>query len=144
MPRKRQTQKPVTAGLEAGASYGQVGENLTVQDPAQGGVPLPQTRGPSPTPPGAAPAPSGAGPVPPPGGAGELPLEIARDYVPNITPLSAPGQGFGRPAPQIPIDDNQSRAASLLERWALATGDPAIALSADQLRVRAQVARPNG
>lgn len=134
MPRKRQTQKPVTAGLEAGASYGQVGENLTVQDPAQGGVPLPQTRGPSPTPPGAAPAPSGAGPVPPPGGAGELPLEAARGFLPDVTPLTAPGSGLS-PMQQNPmvLDQNKNGSAELLAEWARVTHDPMIARAAAQL-----------
>jgi hypothetical protein len=136
MPRKRQTQKPVTAGLEAGASYGQVGENLTVQDPAQGGVPLPQTRGPSPTPPGAAPAPSGAGPVPPPGGAGELPLEAAQGFNPGLTPLTAPGAGLQQRGGPPPMADNKERAARLLETWAASSQDPAMARAAAQLRMR--------
>ena len=133
MPRKRKTQKPVTAGLEAGASYGQVGENLSVQDPAQGGVPLPQSRT-SPTP-GAAPAPSGAGPVPPPGGAGELPLEAARNFLPDIAPLTAPGAGLApTPAnPPLALDENIAGSARLLQEWAIATRNPSIERAAAQL-----------
>ena len=137
MPRKRQTQKPVTAGLEAGASYGQVGENLTAQDPAQGGVPLPQSRnspspGAAPAPSGAGLAPPGAGLAPPPGGVGELPLAEAQGFNPGLTPLTAPGRGGPPPIASLPRT-NSSRSAALLSSWAKATGDPALQKAAIRL-----------
>ncbi len=141
MPRKRKTQKPMTAGLEAGASYGQVGENLTSQNPNAGGIPLPQDRA-VPTPGSPAPAPSGAGPVPPSGGSppqggtGALPLEAAQNFMPNITPLTAPGPGFGRTRPPVVTIDNTFRSAQLLRKWANATGDPMIAAAASQMSSR--------
>ena len=141
MPRKRKTQKPMTAGLEAGASYGQVGENLTAQNPNAGGIPLPQDRA-VPPPGSPAPAPMGAGPVPPSGGSppqggtGALPLEAARNYVPDITPLTAPGSGFGKPPSRAVTVDNEYRSAELLRRWADATDNPTIAAAAQQMQVR--------
>ena len=138
MPRKRKTQKPMTAGLEAGASYGQVGENLTLQNPNAGGIPLPQDRA-VPTPGSPAPAPMGAGPVPPSGGippqggTGALPLEAAQNFIPDVTPLNAPGAGFGQPKPPMVSVDNRFRSAQLLRRWADATGDPIIVNAAGQM-----------
>ena len=142
MPRKRKTQKPMTAGLEAGASYGQVGENLTSQNPSAGGIPLPQDRA-VPTPGSPAPAPTGAGPVAPSGGlppqgvTGALPLEAAQNYTPDVTPLMAPGQGFGRPPQRLVSPDTKLRSADFLSRMASATGDPAIAAAARQLKASA-------
>ena len=142
MPRKRKTQKPMTAGLEAGASYGQVGENMSAQDPNAGGIPLPQDRA-VPTPGSPAPAPSGAGPVPlsggspPQGGTGALPLEAAQNFTPDIKSLTAPGQGFGRPKkPSINVD-TKYRSATFLKRMANATSDPILAAAAEQLKASA-------
>lgn len=141
MPRKRKTQKPMTAGLEAGASYGQVGENLTSQNPSAGGIPLPQDRT-VPTPGSPAPAPTSAGPVapsgglPPQGATGALPLEAAQNFLPNVTPLTAPGPGFGRRRPPVVSIDNNVRSAQLLSKWADATGDPMIAAAASQMALR--------
>ena len=145
MPRKRRTQKPMTAGLEAGASYGQVGENLTSQNPNAGGIPLPQDRA-VPTPGSPAPAPSGAGPVPPSGGsppqggAGALPLEAAQNFTPDITPLMAQGPGFGRPPERKINADSKFRSANFLSRLAASTGDAAIATAARQLKASADSA----
>ena len=130
----------MTAGLEAGASYGQVGENLTSQNPNAGGIPLPQNRT-VPTPGSSAPVPSGAGPVPPSGGsppqggAGALPIEAAREFMPDVVPLTAPGRGL-TPPPSVqamPLDHNTVNTANLLRDWARVTKDPAIEAAARQL-----------
>jgi len=139
MPRKRKTQKPMTAGLEAGAAYGEVSDNLVAQNPNVGGIPLPQDRA-VPTPGSPAPAPTSAGPVPPSGGSppqggtGALPLEAAQNYVPDIIPLTAQGKGFGRPQRRRISPDNNYRSAKLLERMAAASNDPVIASAAKQMK----------
>ena len=113
-----------TPGLEAGAAYGEVGENLAAMnaipiaggEPA-GGVVTPQQAN---VPAVQAPAPQGP-----------LPLEAARGYTPQVTPLTAPGSG-NKPmishAPR-PIDET----AELLRNWAVAVNDPALADAAIQL-----------
>ncbi len=142
MPRKRQTQKPMTAGLEAGASYGQVGENLTSQNPNAGGIPLPQDRA-VPTPGSPAPAPTGAGPVPPSGGSppqggtGALPLEDATNFVPNVTPLTSPGRGFNAGAGAVERDFTVDTVAlDLVNSWAKVSDDPTLKLAAQQMSMR--------
>ena len=143
MPRKRKTQKPMTAGLEAGASYGQVGENLTSQNPSAGGIPLPQDRT-VPTPGSPAPAPTGAGPVPPSGGlppqggtgALPLPLEDAQNFVPNLTPLTSPGRGFNA-ATGTPVDfSTETVALDLVRSWAKASDNPVLHVAAQQMAMR--------
>lgn len=114
MPRKQKTLPPQTPGLEAGAAYGEAGQNLAAQNPAQGGIPLPDRS-----------APPGASPPPP------LPVEQATSFTPQITPLTAPGSGRPMSAPQ-PVS-NKQRAATLLRRWADATGDPRMFEAASQL-----------
>ena len=122
MPRGKRTQPAQTPSMEAGASYGEVSDNLIAQNPNEGGIPLPQTRES-----GQAPAPAS---VPTPG---PLPVEQAQGFTPNITPLLAPGQN--RPSPRMmqPLTVQQ-RTAEMLQNWAVATGDPLIAEAAAQLR----------
>ncbi len=121
MPRKKKTQTPQTPGLEAGAAYGEVGDSLAAQDPNKGGIPLP----------------AGGGSVtaalpryqPP------LPVDAARGFNPQITPLLAPGSN--KPLPIAPVAPTlQERSADLLRNWADATGDPLIAEAAMQLSNR--------
>ena len=103
MPRVRKNLAPQAPGMEAGAGYGEQGQNLAAQNPAQGGIPLPDRS-----------APPGAPPPPP------LPVEQATSFTPGITPLTAPGSG-GFDIPEVRQHDY---AAELLARWADATGDP--------------------
>ena len=126
MPRARKTQTPQAPGLEAGAAYGEVSDSLE----AQASIPLPQK---PPVGQAGALAPQVAPPAPamPQG----MPVEEARQFTPNITPLTAPttnpmGAGIGSMRP--PPTDNQ-RAAGLLRQWAAATGDPVLAEAAAQL-----------
>ena len=109
MPRKRQHLAPQAPGMEAGAGYGEQGQNLAAQDPAQGGVPLPDRS-----------APPGASPPPP------LPVEQATSFTPGLTPLTAPGSGAapGSSVPQQapPVTPSQ-QAAVLLRQWGQTTGD---------------------
>ena len=110
MPRVRKNLAPQAPGMEAGAGYGEQGQNLAAQNPAQGGIPLPDRS-----------APPGAPPPPP------LPVEQATSFTPGITPLTAPGLGNQQVAGtgMLPAT-NMERAAGLLARWAEATGDPRI------------------
>ena len=117
MPRKRRTQAAQTAGLEAGAAYGEVGENLAAQNPDQGGIPLPQAESVAP-----------AGPAP-------LPVQQAQGFNPQTTPLLAPGQNIPATRAVAPPTVND-RTSMLLQNWAEATGDPVIAEAAAQLRGR--------
>ena len=103
MPRVRKNLSPQAPGMEAGAGYGEQGENLAAQNPATGGIPLPDRS-----------APPGAPPPPP------LPVEQATSFTPGVTALTAPGSG-GFELPQVMERDH---AAELLSRWADATGDP--------------------
>ncbi len=119
MPRKKRTQPAQAPGLEAGAAYGEAGANLAAQDPSQGGIPLP----------------AGGGPVaatPPPPQQRPLPVDAARGFNPQITPLTAPGEGRNIPT-AIPQITPKQRSADLLRNWAAATGDPIMAMSAQQL-----------
>jgi len=96
--------------MEAGAGYGEQGQNLAAQNPAKGGIPLPDRS-----------APPGAPPPPP------LPVEQATSFTPGVTPLTAPGSGSGQIAGVgMQPATNTERAAQLLNRWAEATGDPRI------------------
>ncbi len=115
MPRKRKTLPAETPSLEAGASYGQVGENLAAQNPAQGGIPLPDRS-----------APPGVSPPPP------LPVEQATSFTPGITPLTSPGTGKRLPR-EIPAVTNTARSARLLQQWAQTTNDPRIAEAARRM-----------
>jgi hypothetical protein len=119
MPRRKKTQPAQAPGLEAGAAYGEAGANLAAQDPAQGGIPLP----------------AGGGPVtapPPQPQQRPLPVEAARGFNPQITPLTAPGEGRNIPT-TLPRITSEQRSADLLRNWAAATGDPLMAQSAQQL-----------
>jgi len=125
MPRVRKTQVPQTPGLEAGAAYGEVSDNLE----AQQAIPLPQKQ------PGgqlAVPQQVAAPPMQPPAQPGPLPLAEAQAYTPQITPLTAPGRGMQRGVPRQPPTPNQE-AALLLHDWGQATGDPALLEAAAQL-----------
>ena len=115
MPRKRKNLSPQAPSMEAGAGYGEQGENLAAQDPAQGGIPLPDRS-----------APPGAPPPPPP------PVEQATSFTPNLTPLTAPG--MNRPMSRtMPPVTNMKRSAMLLKRWAELTGDGRMAEAARRL-----------
>lgn len=121
MPRAKKTLKPETTAMEAGASYGEVGENIQAQDPEMG-IPLPDNRTPDiPTPPD----PQEQMPA--------LPLDAARGFPNTVTPLTAPGRGIKKVNKPLVIN-NQMRAASLLRRWAEASDDPSIRAAASQLR----------
>jgi len=124
MPRSKKTLKPQTTSMEAGASYGEVSENIQAQNAA----PLPNNRMPvdpaltnqtSPEPP------SPVGPPP-------LPVESARQFIPEVTPLSAPSNGVAERIDRAPIKRQMS--AMMLTRWAEATGDHRLADAANQLR----------
>ena len=124
MPPPRKTQTPKTPGLEAGAAYGEVSDNIQ----AQQAIPLPQKAGigGGPTPAVAAVPQAPATPQAP------LPVEAARGFTPNITPLMAPGENRPLPTPMIAPTSKQ-RSSELLQSWAAATGDPIIMIAASQL-----------
>ena len=125
MPRVRKTQAPQPPGLEAGAAYGEVSDNLE----AQQAIPLPQKQ------PGgqlAVPQQAAAPPMQPPVQPGPVPLAEAQAYTPQITPLTAPGRGIQRGVPRQAPTPNQE-AALLLRDWGQATGDPALLEAAAQL-----------
>jgi hypothetical protein len=125
MPRAKKTQTPQSPGLEAGAAYGEVTENIQAQE----AIPLPQK-----APPGGMVAPQQA--APPafggPAAPGPLPLEAAAAYTPQITPLTAPGRGMTGGAPMLPPNPNQD-AAQMLRNWAEAVNEPAFVDAAMQL-----------
>ena len=114
-----------TPGLEAGAAYGEVGENLAAmnaipiagEEPA-GGVVTPQQAN----------VPAVQAPAPP----GPLPLEAATGYTPQVTPLTAPGRGITRGISRPAPTPNQD-AAVMLQNWAEAVNDPALVEAAIQL-----------
>ena len=120
MPRARKTQAPQTPGLEAGAAYGEVSDSLV----AQSQMPLVQKGPPGTT--------GGLEAVPVPLPTQALPVEAARGFTPNITPLMAPGENRPLPTPMIAPTSKQ-RQAELLQSWAAATGDPIIMIAASQL-----------
>ena len=124
MPRARKTQTPQTPGLEAGAAYGEVSDSLMAQE----AIPLPQK-----PPAGGGPLPAvQAGPPAPQAPQAPLPLDAAREFTPNITPLMAPGTGSATPT-RMGAPTSKQQSAKLLESWAAATGDPIIAAAASQL-----------
>ena len=124
MPRARKTQTPQTPGLEAGAAYGEVSDSLA----AQSQMPLVQ-KGPPGTTGGLEAVPV---PLPTQASASPLPLDAARGFTPNITPLMAPGTGSATPT-RMGAPTSKQQSAKLLESWAAATGDPIIAAAASQL-----------
>ena len=124
MPRARKTQTPKTPGLEAGAAYGEVSDNIQ----AQQAIPLPQKAGIGG---GSTPA-VAAVPQAPATPQAPLPVEAARGFTPNITPLMAPGENRPLPTPMIAPTSKQ-RSGELLQSWAAATGDPIIMIAASQL-----------
>ena len=105
--------------MEAGASYGEVSENIQ----AQQDIPLPDNRtsdnliSTDQTPVGQAPG---------------LPLDAAQQFPNTVTPLTAPGQGIAKVNRPLTID-NKMRAATLLNRWADVSDDPTIRAAAAQL-----------
>ena len=116
MPRAKKTLSPETPSMEAGASYGEVSDNIQ----AQQAVPLPDNRTSD------YPAPNDQVQQAP------LPLEAAQNFTPQITPLTAPGENRNsmRAAPEItPVQ----KSADLLRNWAAATGDPVMEMAARQL-----------
>ena len=132
MPRSRQTQAPKTIGMEAGAAYGEKSENLAVQDPEQGGVGLPMMRDggyqTARTPDGSVAA---ARPTEPSG----APVDMAQQWIPDVTPLTAPddrpdlGLLAGSPRrmqqPASTLTTKSSpRATRLIRRLAQTTGNP--------------------
>ena len=129
MPRKKggATLPAEAPGLEAGAAYGEPGENLMAQDPDTG-IPLPDRR----TEGGPAPA---IAPGMPEGGAPALPVDVAGNFPNTVTPLTAPGQGINQTSAPVTIS-NEMRAAELLSKWADASGDVAVRNAASQLSGR--------
>ena len=129
MPRKRQN-----VGLEHGGDYGTVQSIADSMNPNMGGIPLASGE--------VAPDLSGAGTpivnnVPPPSPQvmnRPLPIEQAQAFKPQLTPLTAPGQGWAnKPLPvENPLTVKQESAA-LLSTWAAATGDPILSEAAAQL-----------
>ena len=108
-----------TPGLEAGAAYGEVGENLA----AMNAMPIAGQEG----------AGTVAAPAPPAQPAPQVsPVEAARGFTPKITPLLAPGENRPLPAPMVEPTAKQ-RSGELLQSWAAAIGDPIIMQSASQL-----------
>ena len=124
MPRAKKTQTPQSPGLEAGAAYGEVTQNIQ----AQQAIPLPQKAsvGGGPSSPISAASQAPAAPQAP------LPVEAARGFTPQITPLMAPGENRPLPTPLIAPTSKQ-RSSELLQSWAAATGDPMIMSAASQL-----------
>lgn len=120
MPRRKKTQPARAPGLEAGAAYGEKGENLAAQDPTQGGIPLPA---------GSAPVQAGPPVEPEP-----LPIDVAQQFPNTVTPLTAPGQGMTRPSNPLRIT-NEMRAATLLKEWAANSSDPIVKDAAMQMEV---------
>ena len=116
-------------GLEAGAAYGEQGQNLMAQDP-ETGVPLPDRRtqgGPVSAIAPSAPEPGGPAPA--------LPIDVAGNFPNTVTPLTAPGQGINQTSSPVTIS-NEMRAAELLKQWADASGDPSVKNAASQLSGR--------
>ena len=109
--------------MEAGAGYGEKGQNIAAQDPTQGGIPLPKggyqvTQTPDGTVAAARPTePSAA------------PLDVAQQWIPDVTPLTAPddrpdlGLLAGSPPPG-------PRAATLISRMSLVKILPRLASEA--------------
>ena len=124
MPRVRRTQAPQTPGLEAGAAYGEVSDNLQ----AQQAIPLPQKQAGEIALPQQANVPPVQVPAPP----GPLPLEAATGYTPQVTPLTAPGRGTMGSVPR-PVPTPNQEAAETLRNWAEAVNEPAFVDAAIQL-----------
>ena len=124
MVRPRKTQPPQAPGLEAGASYGEVSDNLQ----AQQAIPLPQKQAGEIALPQQANVPAVQAPAAP----GPLPLEAATGYTPQVTPLTAPGRGTARGISRPAPTPNQD-AAVMLQNWAEAVNDPAMVDAAIQL-----------
>jgi hypothetical protein len=131
MPRKRQ--EPAAQGMESGAGYGEKGENLAAQDESQGGIALPATRD---TTYRTAQTPDGTVVSARPEQQLEAPLDMAQQWIPNVTPLTAPddrpdlGLMAGSPR-RLPVNPGQrlatkssERATNLIRRLAQTTGNP--------------------
>lgn len=132
MPRTRQTQTPKAPGMEAGAGYGEKGDNIQAQDESQGGIALPKSRTfeTARTPDGSV---ASARPME---ATTEAPLDMAQQWIPNITPLTAPDDrpdlgllaGSTRRRQQQPgkrlTTKSSERANSLIRRLAQTTGNP--------------------
>lgn len=113
-PRVQQRETP---SLEAGASYGEVGENRAAINaiPIDGKPPVGQVEAPA-----FKPAPQGN------------PLEAAAAYTPTVTPLAAPGAG-GQVRPQRPMVAPDEETAQILTNWYEATGEQRFLDAAIQL-----------
>ena len=105
MPRTKKTQGAKAPGLEAGASYGEKSENLQAQNPNEGGIALPNmetkydtTR-----------TPDGQVASARPQGVVDAPLDLAQQWIPNVTPLTA---------------YSSERSNRLIKRLAMTTGNP--------------------
>ena len=122
-------QPPAAPGLEAGAAYGEVSDNLE----SQKAIPLPQKSavGEGPQPAGMAAPPSAAPQAAPP----PLPIDSANNFANTVTPLTAPGRGLNKPSRAITID-NEMRAASFLNKMAEISDDPNIRAAASQMSGR--------
>ena len=115
MPRKAKTQTPQSPGLEAGAAYGEVQQNISAQEE----IPLPQTRDTN----MAVETPQQA-----------LSVQAAQQFIPEITPLLSAGDGVSRPEFTMnPMSENQI-AQNILQSWADSTGDPATLAAAMQMQ----------
>jgi|TARA_B100000131_G_scaffold282094_1_gene289104 hypothetical protein len=128
MPRKRQN-----VGLEHGGDYGTVQATADSMNPNMGGIPLaegevaPDLSGAAP------PVVSNTPPSSPQVMNRPLPIEQAKAFTPNITPLDAQGRGWDvTPTTPITITPKQE-SAELLSTWAAATGDPTLSEAAAQL-----------
>jgi len=118
--------------MEAGAGYGEKGQNIAAQDPAQGGIALPQERTAgfqtARTPDGSVAA---ARPTEP----SAAPLEMAQQWIPDVMPLTAPDdrpdlgllagspRRIQQPASMI-TTKSSPRATRLIRRLAQTTGNP--------------------
>ncbi len=130
MPRSKKTQGAKAPGLEAGASYGEKSENLQAQNPNEGGIALPNmetkydtTR-----------TPDGQVASARPQGVVDAPLDLAQQWIPNVTPLTAaddrPDLGLTagiqpQPMPGAQLGTYSSeRSNRLIKRLAMTTGNP--------------------
>ena len=120
-PRKP-TQTPQAPGLEAGAAYGEPGQNLEAQE----AIPLRQKGLPGEPPAGAVAA------APPEEPQQQNPFEAAAGFPNTVTPLTAPGKNLQRPTKDFQVT-NEMRAATLLKDWAENTTHPAVIAAAQQM-----------
>ena len=130
MPRAKKTQGAKAPGLEAGASYGEKSENLQAQNPNEGGIALPNMQTKYDT----ARTPDGQVAAAQPQGAVDAPLDLAQQWIPNVTPLTAaddrPELGLTAGIERQPMPGQElgtvssERATRLIRRLAMTTGNP--------------------